>query len=235
MSDSNASRGFRAAALILALIAVALPVSAQKTRGQAAIGFMAVSPNLTDASAGLNVADMLYGATVSYSIRPWIGVSTDILYLGDVYYGPGSGTFTQGPSSWAALTGKGSTARADWRYYETMLYAPLSINLVAPLGIVRPYIGAGPAFYFHFASTNEPGAFKDYLNARYGSSGVTQRIGQGLTARAGIDFLVADSFSIGAGYVLREDLPASLFQDLSNPAFFMENGYAFVAGRFVLQ
>ncbi len=240
----NALRSRRSAvlpALLLAALAaslVAAPAFAQKEQGAAAIGFMAISPNLSDAASGAGVADLLYGATVKYRIRPWFEVGTEVLYLGDAYYGPGAASFAQGPSSWSSLVaagGTGGTARADWKYYETMLYAPLSLNLVAPLGIVRPYLGAGPAFYFHLPSTNETPAFTAYLQDRYGASGVLKRIGTGLTARAGLDILVADSFSVGVGYLLREDLPANLFGDLADPAFYRENGYIFLSGRVVVR
>jgi hypothetical protein len=110
---------------------------AQKINGEAGIGFMAISPPLTDAIAAFDVKEMLYGVSVSYSVRPWLGVTTDVLYFGDLYYGPGAGTFSEGPLTWSSMTTK-SGARADWPYYESFIYAPLSINLMAPLGIVRP-------------------------------------------------------------------------------------------------
>ncbi|MGB9686843.1 MAG: outer membrane beta-barrel protein [Rectinema subterraneum] len=218
---------------VVCLLAVS-PVLAQKVQGEAGIGFMAISPNLTDTIANFAVGDMLYGVTVNYAVRPWLSVSTDVLYLGDSYYGPGVGTFSEGPSSWAGLQ-SASGDKANWKYYESFIYAPLSINLMAPLGIVRPYLGLGPAFYFHFPSTNQDTAFTDYLKTHYGSAAVVGRIGQGLTARVGFDVLLGDSFSVGAGYVVREDTPVTIFKDLGDLNFYKEKGYLFLVGRFYIK
>lgn len=220
--------------LLLAAVCAAPSVFAQKTKGEAGIGFLAISPPLSDTLTAFNVSDMLYGVTVNYALRPWISVSTDVMYLGDLYYGPGSGSFTEGPLPWS-LMATTSGAKAAWKYYESFIYAPLSINLMAPLGIVRPYLGLGPAFYFHFPSTNQDSAFTDYLAAHYGSASVVGRIGQGLTARVGFDVFLTDSLSLGVGYVVREDTPASIFTDIGDLEFYKRSGYLFVTGKFYLQ
>ncbi len=142
---------------MVALMCVAPFAFAQKTKGEAGIGFLAISSPLVDTLSAFSVSDMLYGVTVNYAVRPWLGVSTDVLYLGDLYYGSGSGSFTEGPLPWSSIT-TNSGNKADWKYYESFIYAPLSINLMLPLGIVRPYLGLGPAFYFHI-SVDEPGSY----------------------------------------------------------------------------
>jgi hypothetical protein len=100
---------------------------------------------------------------------------------------------------------------------------------------VRPYLGLGPAFYFHFASTNQDAAFTDYLKSYYGSSGLNSRIGIGLTMRVGLDLLLSDSFGFGLGYVVREDTPATIFDDLGRLDFYKEKGYLFVLGKFYIK
>jgi len=200
----------------------------------ASAGFLALSPNLSDTISAYSVADTLYGGTVSFSVNPWFSVGADVLYLGDSYFGKdGSGNF-QGPFSWAKLSklGYGSGAKSDWKYFESLIYAPLTFNLTIPLGFVKPYLGAGPSFYFHFPSTNESPDFTTYLNTHYGDG---QRIRTGLTARCGLDILIAHSFSIGAGYILREDIPAKVFEHLADPAFFLENGYAFLTAKVLFE
>jgi len=223
------------AILILAISTLIVPsVFAQKIKGEAGIGFMAISPPLADTFAAFRVKDMLYGVTVSYAVRPWLGVSTDVMYLGDLYYGPGAGSFTEGPRPWSSMTTK-TGDKEDWPYYESFIYAPLSINLMLPLGVVRPYLGLGPAFYFHFPSTNQNAAFTTALESHYGSASVVGRIGQGITARVGFDVFLADSLSIGAGYVVREDTPATIFSDIGDLNFYKEKGYFFVVGRLYLK
>ncbi len=219
---------------MVALMCVAPFAFAQKTKGEAGIGFLAISPPLVDTLSAFSVSDMLYGVTVNYAVRPWLGVSTDVLYLGDLYYGSGSGSFTKGPLPWSSIT-TNSGNKADWKYYESFIYAPLSINLMLPLGIVRPYLGLGPAFYFHFPSTNQDPTFTAYLASHYGSANVIGRIGQGLTARVGFDVFLADSLSIGVGYVVREDTPATLFNDIGSLDFYKQRGYLFAVGRVYLK
>lgn len=218
--------------LILATISGFITPSAfaQKIKGEAGIGFMAISPPLADTFAAFSVKDMLYGVTVSYAVRPWLGVTTDVMYLGDMYYGPGAGSFTEGPLPWSSMA-TASGNKADWPYYESFIYAPLSINLMLPLGIVRPYLGLGPAFYFHFPSTNQNAAFTTALESHYGSASVVGRIGQGITARVGFDIFLADSLSIGVGYVVREDTPATIFNDIGDLNFYTQKGYFFAVGR----
>jgi len=108
---------------------------------------------------------------------------------------------TVGPLLKDLFHGRACRVRLDPRligsYYESFIYAPLSINLIAPLRSVRPYLGLGPAFYFHFASTNQDAAFTDYLKSYYGSSGLNSRIGIGLTMRVGLDLLLSDSLDLG--------------------------------------
>ncbi len=220
--------------LLVTGLCAAPSVFAQKTKGEAGIGFLAISPPLADTLSAFNVKDMLYGVTVNYAVRPWLGVSTDVLYLGDLYYGPGSGSFTEGPLPWSSMT-TASGNKADWTYYESFIYAPLSINLMLPLGFVRPYLGLGPAFYFHFPSTNQNSSFTNYLATHYGSASVIGRIGQGLTARVGFDIFLADSLSIGVGYVVREDTPATIFNDVGNIDFYKRSGYLFAVGRVYLK
>ncbi|HWP67752.1 MAG TPA: hypothetical protein VN437_00535, partial [Rectinemataceae bacterium] len=99
-------------------------------------------------------------------------------------------------------------------------------------GFLKPYLGLGPAFYFHFPSNNETAGFTDYLRSHYGDG---ERIKTGLTARAGLDVFIADSLSVGAGYILREDTPAEIFDHLSDPNFYSENGYAFLTAKLVLR
>jgi hypothetical protein len=219
---------------VMLFICIVPSAFAQTLGGEAGIGFMAISPPLTDTLSSFDMQDMLYGVTVSYVVRPWLGVSTDVMYLGDLYYGPGSGAFTEGPLSWTSLSSKAGS-KADWKYYESFIYAPLSINLIAPLRSVRPYLGLGPAFYFHFASTNQDAAFTDYLKGYYGSSGLNSRIGIGLTMRVGLDLLLSDSFGFGLGYVVREDTPATIFDDLGRLDFYKEKGYLFVLGKFYIK
>ncbi len=223
-----------AMALLIAAMWSAPSVFAQKTKGEAGIGFLAISPPLVDTLSAFDIKDMLYGVTVNYAVRPWLGVSTDVLYLGDLYYGSGSGSFTEGPLPWSSLTTK-SGNKVDWKYYESFIYAPLSINLMLPLGFVRPYLGLGPAFYFHFPSTNQDSSFTDYLATHYGSASVVGHIGQGLTARVGFDIFLADSLSIGVGYVVREDTPATIFTDIGNLDFYKRSGYLFAVGRVYLK
>jgi len=239
MGREKEERSMRKRAIVtMAILAAALCAApsafAQKTKGEAGIGFLAISPPLADTLSSFNVKDMLYGVTVNYTVRPWLGVSTDVLYLGDLYYRSGAGSFTEGPLPWSSLTTK-SGAKADWTYYESFIYAPLSINLMLPLGFIRPYFGLGPAFYFHFPSTNQDPSFTDYLAAHYGSASVIGRIGQGLTARVGFDIFLADSLSIGVGFVVREDTPATIFSDIGDLDFYKRSGYLFAVGRVYLK
>ncbi|MGB4573336.1 MAG: outer membrane beta-barrel protein [Rectinemataceae bacterium] len=222
------------AILALAVLACAIPAQAQGRDTYASVGFMGISPNLTDTMADFQVDDMLYGGTVAFAVSPWFTLSADVLWLGDIYYGPGSGTITAGPSSWTSLveSGYASGAKADWTYFESLIYAPLSFNLTIPLGFVKPYIGAGPAFYFHFPSNVDDANFSAYLDDRYGAGA---RIKTGLTARAGLDIIIADSFSIGAGYIVREDIPALLFEHVGDTEFYLENGYAFVSAKVIMR
>ncbi|HNV36985.1 MAG TPA: outer membrane beta-barrel protein [Rectinema sp.] len=219
---------------IILFICAFTPTFSQNLRGEAGIGFMAISPPMSDTISAFDIKDMLYGVNVSYLIRPWLGVSTDVMYLGDLYYGPGDGAFSEGPLSWTSLSSKAG-AKADWQYYESFIYAPLSINLTAPLGFIRPYIGLGPAFYFHFASTNQDKSFTEYLKSHYGKAGLTSRIGQGLTIRVGLDILVSEFVGLGLGYVVREDTPSTIFTDLGTGDFYREKGYLFVAGKFFMR
>jgi hypothetical protein len=207
---------------------------AQATPTYASVGFMAASPDLADTLSAYAVSDTNCGGTVSFSVNPWFSVGADVLYLGDVYYGKdGTGDF-HGPSSWAKLTrlGYGSGAKAEWKYFESLIYAPLTFSLTIPLGIFKPYIGAGPAFYFHFPSTNETPGFTEYLDSLYGDAG---RVRTGLTARCGLEILIAHSFSLGAGYIVREDTPMKLFEHLSDASFFLENGYLFLTAKVLFE
>ncbi|MCX7027548.1 MAG: hypothetical protein NT061_08725 [Spirochaetes bacterium] len=228
-------RSFWNSAVILALLMICLfPASAQVKGTYAAVGFMGLSPVLADALASYSVADTLYGGTVSFSVKPWFTVGADVLYLGDVYYGKDSFGAFSGPASWTKLSKLGSVsgAKANWKYFESLIYAPLTFNLTIPLGFMKPYIGAGPAFYFHFPSTNEKADFTAYMSGHYGDG---QRIRTGLTARAGLDILLAHSFSLGVGYIVREDLPAKVFEHLADPSFFLENGYAFLTAKVLFE
>lgn len=143
-------------------------------------------------------------------------------------------TFTEGPFPWSSMTTK-SGDRADWKYFEFFICAPLSINLMILLGFIRPYIGLGPVFYFHFPSTNQDSNFTNYFATHYGSASVIGRIGQRLTARVGFDILLSDTVSIGVGYVVREDTPATIFKDIGDLDFYKRNGYIFALGRVYLK
>ena len=226
---------FRMAAFLAALAILAAPLGAQsqKKTSYAGVGFMGLSPNFTDTLASFSATDTLYGGTVSFAVNPWFTVGADVLYLGDVYYGVDANGFF-GPVSWTRLNQKASTPPASkaGAYFESLIYAPLTFNLTLPLGFAVPYIGAGPAFYFHFPSTNADQDFTDYLGSHYGDA---QRIRTGLTARAGLDIFIADGFSIGAGYILREDTPANLFAHLGDESFYLENGYAFLTAKAILR
>ncbi len=210
------------------------PVFAAPSRSHAGVGLMAFSPPLSDTLTSFSIADTLYGGTVNYALTPWLSVGAEVLYLGDIYYGKDSGGAFFGPSSWTELKKGDATAgaKADWEYYESLIYAPLTFNFCIPLGFLRPYLGAGPAFYFHFPSTNQDPAFDSYLDTRYGVEG--QRMRTGLTARLGLDIFLADSFALGLGYIVREDVPSKVFQDLAVEFYYKENGYFFVTGRFLL-
>lgn len=222
------------AAVCILLLCASVPVFAAPSASHAAVGLMAVSAPLSDTLVSFSIADTLYGGTVSYALNPWFSVGAEVLYLGDIYYGKDSGAAFFGPSSWTELTAAapGAGAKADWDYYESLIYAPLSFNFSIPLGFLRPYLGAGPAFYFHFPSTNQDPAFDTYLATRYGAEG--QRMRTGLTARVGLDIFLADSFALGLGYIVREDVPSKVFEDLAVELYYKENGYFFVTGRFVL-
>ena len=220
--------------VIVLALAVAVPTWSQEGTSYAGVGFMGLSPNLTDTVASYSIADTLYGGTVSFAVNSWFTVGADVLYLGDIYYEKDalSGDFS-GPYSYATLKGRdpAAPAKAD-AFFESLMYAPLTFNITIPLGFLKPYIGAGPAFYFHFPSTNTDAAFDAYLRSHYGDG---ERIRTGITARAGFDILFADSFSLGAGYILREDTPGMLFDHLANKNFYLENGYIFLAGRTILR
>lgn len=217
--------------IILALTA-AVPAWSQGGTSYAGVGFMGLSPNLTDTLASWSIADTLYGGTVSFAVNSWFTVGADVLYLGDIYYDNSGGSFS-GPYSYTALKDKNPAAPAkEDAFFESMMYAPLTFNITVPLGFLKPYIGAGPAFYFHFPSTNTDAAFDAYLQSRYGDG---ERIRTGITARAGFDIFFADSFSLGAGYFLREDTPGKLFDHLALQDFYLENGYFFLVGRTILQ
>ncbi|MCX8012769.1 MAG: hypothetical protein N3A02_00575, partial [Rectinema sp.] len=181
------------------------------------------------------IKDTLYGGTVSFAVNRWFSVGADVVYFGDIYYGKDSSNAWFGPVSWTTLKNTDPSAagvqKADWTYYESLIYAPLTFNLTIPLGFVKPYIGAGPAFYFHFPSTNQDAGFSNYLASYYGLGG---RIRSGITARAGLHFYFGSSFSIDIGYLVREDVPAKIFDHLAVKEFYLENGYAFVAARLVL-
>jgi len=118
---------------------------AQTLGGEAGIGFMAISPPLTDTLSSFDMQDMLYGVTVSYVVRPWLGVSTDVMYLGDLYYGPDSGAFTEGPLSWTSLSSK-TGSKADWKLLRVFyLCSPFdqshcTIEICAPLSGTWPCI-----------------------------------------------------------------------------------------------
>ncbi len=223
-----------AAIIIVLAIAAAMPVWSQGSGSYAGVGFMGLSPNLTDTLASWSIADTLYGGSVSFAVNSWFTVGADVLYLGDIYYDKDalSGDFS-GPYSYTALKDKNpaAPAKAD-AYFESMMYAPLTFNITLPLGFIKPYIGAGPAFYFHFPSTNKEPAFDTFLQSRYGDG---ERIRTGITARAGFDIFFADSFSLGAGYFLREDTPGKVFDHLALKDFYLENGYIFLVGRTILR
>jgi hypothetical protein len=229
----NPRKAGKVTVVCLLLLRVAVFASATPSRSYAAVGLMAVSPPLSDTLASFSIADTLYGGTVNYALSPWLSVGAEVLYLGDIYYGKDSGGDFFGPSSWTELkaAAPAAGAKADWEYYESLIYAPLTFSLTIPLGFLRPYLGAGPAFYFHFPSTNQDAAFDTYLAARYGAG---QRMRTGFTARVGLDVYLADSFALGLGYTVREDLLPNLFEDLARELFYKENGYFFVTGRFIL-
>jgi hypothetical protein len=195
---------------------------------------MGLSPNLVDTMNVFSVSDTLYGGTVSFSVNPWFTVGADVLYLGDVFYDKDDLGVFSGPLPWTALADRNPAAgtKAGWTYFESLIYAPLTFNLTIPLGVIKPYIGAGPAFYFHFPSTNGDSDFTAFLATRYGDK---ERVRTGLTARAGLDIFIAHSLSLGAGYILREDLPAKVFEHLSDPGFFLANGYAFLAVKLIFE
>ncbi|MDP2790369.1 MAG: outer membrane beta-barrel protein [Rectinemataceae bacterium] len=222
----------RSLAVIVMLLAVAGAVPAWSHEGTsyAGVGFMGLSPNLIDTMDSWSIADTLYGGTVSFAVNSWFSVGADVLYLGDIYYEKDalSGDFS-GPLPWSKLDKTNPTV-GD--FFESLMYAPLTFNITIPLGFLKPYIGAGPAFYFHFPSTNADDDFTAYLQSRYGDG---ERIRTGITARAGFDIFFADSFSLGAGYFLREDTPGKLFDHLAVQDFYLENGYIFLVGRTILQ
>jgi len=228
----NARRATAVAVVCLFFIALA-PIAAAPSRSHAAVGLMAVSPPVRDTLASFSIADTLYGGTVSYALSPWFSLGAEVLYLGDIYYGKDSDGAFFGPGSWTKIKAEapGAGDKADWEFYESLIYAPLSFNLSIPLGFLRPYVGAGPAFYFHFPSTNQDAAFDAYLASRYGDG---QRMRTGLTARAGLEIFLADSFALGLGYILREDTPSKVFEDLAQELYYKENGYFFVTGRLIL-
>ena len=223
---------FTVAAIAIILAAVLVPGWSQNTTSYAGVGFMGLSPNLTDTMSSWSIADTLYGGTVSFAVNSWFTVGADVLYLGDIYYDNSGGSFS-GPYSYTALIDRNpaAPAKAD-AFFESLMYAPLTFNITIPLGFLKPYIGAGPAFYFHFPSTNTDSGFDSYLQSHYGDG---ERIRTGITARAGFDIFFADSFSLGAGYILREDIPGKLFDHLAIQDFYLENGYAFLAGRTILR
>lgn len=218
---------------VLVILAVPLSAQSQKKASYAGVGFIGLSPNLTDTLTSYSIADTLYGGTVSFAVNPWFTVGADVLYLGDIYYGEDSNGFF-GPVSWTKLNLRASTPPASKAeaYFESLIYAPLTFNLTLPLGFVVPYIGAGPAFYFHFPSTNTDQTFASYLESHYGDA---QRIRTGLTARAGFEIFIADSFSVSVGYILREDTPANIFTHLGDRTFYLENGYAFLTTKAILR
>jgi opacity protein-like surface antigen len=229
----NRSRAIAISLAILLTLAIPLGAESQKKISYAGVGFMALSPNFTDTLASYSIADTLYGGTVSFAVSPWFTVGADVLYLGDIYYGKDANGFF-GPVSWTKLNQKASTppaTKAD-AYYESLIYAPLTFNLTLPLGFVVPYIGAGPAFFFHFPSTNTDQDFSAYLGSHYGDA---QRIRSGLTARAGLDIFIADGLALGVGYTLREDTPANIFTHLADKSFYLENGYIFITARAILR
>jgi len=218
---------------VLVILAVPLGAQSQKKTSYAGVGFIGLSPNLTDTLASYSVADTLYGGTVSFAVNPWFTVGADVLYLGDIYYGKDANGYF-GPVSWTRLNQRASTPPASKAeaYFESLIYAPLTFNLTLPFGFIVPYIGAGPAFYFHFPSTNTDQAFASYLGTHYGDA---QRIRTGLTARAGLEIFIADSFSISAGYILREDTPGNIFAHLVDRSFYLEKGYAFLTAKAILR
>jgi len=228
------TKHIKLAALAAVLAIFVFPASAQAKASYAGIGFMALSPNLSDTLSSYSISDTLYGGTVSFAVNPWFTVGADVLYLGDIYYGRDSGGNFFGPVSWTVLTelDSPSGAKSDWEYFESLMYAPLTFNFTLPLGILKPYLGIGPAFYFHFPSSNQTTDFTDYLQSHYGDG---ERIRTGLTARIGLDIFVADSLSLGAGYIVREDIPARIFEHLSDRAFYFENGYAFMTAKLILR
>ncbi len=227
------ARRTTAASVVFLLMIALAPIAAAPSRSHAAVGLMAVSPPLSDTLASFSIAEALYGGTVSYALSPWFSVGAEVLYLGDIYYGKDSDGAFFGPGSWTKIKpdATGAGEKADWDFFESLIYAPLTFNLSIPLGFLRPYVGAGPAFYFHFPSTNQDPAFDAYLASRYGEG---QRMRTGLTARVGLDIFLADSFALGLGYIVREDIPSKLFDDLSQELYYKENGYFFVTGRFIL-
>ena len=224
----------KAAVFVAAFAIFSFPVSAQAKTSYAGVGFMGLSPNLSDTLSAYSMNDTLYGGTVSFAVNPWFTVGADVLYLGDIYYGKDSDGKFFGPVSWSVLTQRDSASgtKSDWKYFESLIYAPLTFNLTIPLGLLKPYLGLGPAFYFHFPSNNETAGFTDYLRSHYGDG---ERIKTGLTARVGLDVFIADSLSVGAGYILREDIPAEILEHLSDPNFYYENGYAFLTAKLVLR
>ncbi len=68
---------------VLAILALPLGAQSQKKTTYAGVGFMGLSPNLTDTLASYSVKDTLYGGTVSFAVNPWFTVGADVLYLGD--------------------------------------------------------------------------------------------------------------------------------------------------------
>ena len=205
---------------ILLFILCASFVNAQTKPTYAGVGFIGLSPNLVDTVNAYSISDTLYGGTVSFSVNPWFTVGAEVLYLGDIYYDKDDSGVFSGPLPWATLAEGNPTAgtKAGWTYFESLIYAPLTFNLTIPLGIIKPYFGIGPAFYFRFPSTNGDADFTAFLANRYGDG---ERIRTGLTARAGFDVFVGESLSLGVGYILREDLPALVFEHLSDPGFFL--------------
>lgn len=224
----------KTATLILLFALCAGLTGAQQAPTYAGVGFMGLSPNLVDSLHSYSVSDTLYGGTVSFSVNPWFTVGAEVLYLGDIYYNKDSLGAFSGPMPWTTLAESNSLAvsKGAWAYFESIIYAPLTFNLTIPLGFIKPYIGVGPAFYFHFPSTNGDADFTAFLENHYGDG---ERIRTGLTARFGIDIFLAESLSLGAGYLLREDVPVKVLEHLADKTFFLNNGYVFLTAKLVLR
>ena len=82
-NDVKAKTHIKIAIAVLISAVFAFPAFAQSKTSYAGVGFMALSPNLSDTLSSYSVNDTLYGGTVSFAVNPWFTVGAGYILRED--------------------------------------------------------------------------------------------------------------------------------------------------------